>query len=832
MTEPSLFEDTLTVAQVALPIAVDQLFDYTIPEALADDARVGCRVRVGFRRQQRNGIIVARGAALKTPRTPGRRLHAIKAVLDDEPVLGAALLEALRAEAKDVLCPIGIALHAALPPDSVPHLHLAYELTTEGRRELETRSGGDESLRDVLRALEAGPRTRAELRRKPDTDIRKLPALEARGWLRRMQVARIAPRRAAVQRIVHLADGVDVNAACALELKRAPRQAALLADLAARGATPHPELVKGQPGADAALRELVARGFVRIEQRPIAIETALPDERPPPELTAEQRKACAALSEAVRTRSRESFLLQGVTGSGKTEVYLRAVATALEAGRQAIVLVPEITLTHQILGRLRGRFGDRLAVLHSGLKPAARLAEWDRLRRGETLIAVGARSALFAPTRDLGVIVMDEEHDGAYKNEEGFRYHARRLARRRSVVDGCPLILGSATPSLELRHAAEKGRVRHLRLEHRIGSQPLPAVSIVDLTEQRAGLPRGRKLILSGPLLRALRETLADGAQAILFLNRRGFSTQIACFDCGHVCRCAHCDIALTYHVTTELLLCHYCDFKMPPPKHCPQCEAPDAALLGIGTERVEEEVRATFPDARLARLDRDTASRRGFSESVLQKLRDGEIDVLIGTQMVAKGHDFPGVRLVGIVNGDLGLHLPDFRAAERCFQLLTQVAGRAGRANNPGRVVLQAWSPGHYAIRPVATHDYETFYREESQQRAALGYPPHGHLGLVRVSSTVEASARDAARHLAECAQAAQVGGGGGGGGGESSAEVLGPAKAPIAKLRGRYRFQFLLRQQSARAVREVLQQVSKAAAKLPAALRVSIDTNPYDML
>jgi primosomal protein N' (replication factor Y) len=487
------------------------------------------------------------------------------------------------------------------------------------------------------------------------------------------------------------------------------------------------------------------------------------------------------------------------------------------------VLVPEIPLTHQILARLRGRFGEQLAVLHSGLKPNERLAQWERLRRGEAPLAVGAPSALFAPMRELGVIEMDEEHDSSYKSEDGFRYHARSLAARRAAHEACPLVLGSATPALESRYAAECGELTRLRLAHRIGSRPLPAVELVDLARERAQHPRGRKLILGSRLRRALRETLDQGGQSILFLNRRGFSTQIACIDCQHVVRCKNCDIALTYHARANALCCHYCDWHTRPPERCPACASDKTALLGVGTERVEEEVRAHFEGARVARLDRDTAQRRGAVEEVLAQLAEGTLDILIGTQMVAKGHDFPGVRLVGVVNADLGLHLPDFRAAERTFQLLTQVAGRAGRGALPGRVIVQTWSPEHYAIRPATAHDYERFYAEERVERERLGYPPFGQLALIRAAAEDESVARAAADQLAAAARSDAA---------ASGPEVLGPAPAPIARLRGQHRFQLLLKHAQRKTLREVGGRLLAHVERLPAGVRASIDLNPLDML
>jgi primosomal protein N' (replication factor Y) len=551
-------------------------------------------------------------------------------------------------------------------------------------------------------------------------------------------------------------------------------------------------------------------------------------------LTPEQAAAHARIHESIDVRAAKSYLLHGVTGSGKTEVYLRAVADALALGRQALVLVPEITLTHQIVARLRARFGDALAVLHSGLRPGERLEQWLRLRAGDTPIAVGARSALFAPLENLGVIVIDEEHDGAYKNDEGFRYHARRLASLRAEQSGCPLILGSATPALETRHRAESGEIERLVLRSRIADRPLPRVAIVDLAEERRTTARGRKLIVSRPLLRALRETLDREGQSILFLNRRGFSTRIFCFDCGYAERCQDCDVALVYHAAEHLLCCHYCDFAKPPPESCGGCGNPDTALLGTGTERLEEEVHILLPEARVARLDRDTARRRGHVEQVLAGLHQREIDIVIGTQMVAKGHDFPGVQLVGVIAADIGLHMPDFRAAERTFQLLTQVAGRAGRASVPGRVVLQTFVPDHYAIRPVRKHDYEGFYREEIAHRRALHYPPFGHITLVIVSGPEDEETLKAAEALAGAA----------GGlarradpdtlapGAPAACEVLGPVPAPLRRLRGRHRYQVLVKGVDGAAVRQTSERLQQASKRLPSGIQVTVDVDPTSML
>jgi primosomal protein N' (replication factor Y) len=813
MTAPLLEPREHDVARVALPVPIDRLFDYAVPSALAPGAWPGCRVRVRLRRRRLVGVIVERAAASAFP----GRLEPLEQLLDPQPVLSPALLGVLREAAVESLCPIGIALAAALPAGSAPRSRRGFQLTPRGREALAAEALADPA-RGLVARLARGPAPAAALQRAAPAGL--VPELLRDGLIAACELEQAPRARAATERVARLATGA--RAQLPEGLRRAPVQAALLERIARDGSVPVRELAREQRGAAAGLRALAARGLVELALRPAPRDVL--GERgpaePPPALTPEQSDAVKEIADAIRAQRPQSFLLHGVTGSGKTEVYLHAIGEALANGRQALVLVPEITLTHQILARLRGRFGDGLAVLHSGLSPGERLEQWQRLRAGATPIAVGARSALFAPLERLGVIVLDEEHDSAYKNEEGFRYHARELAARRAAAAACPLVLGSATPSLESRFAADRGGLRRLVLARRIGDRPLPAVSIVDLARERELSPRGRRVVLSSALERALRETLAAGGQSILLLNRRGFSTQVFCFACGAAERCRHCDIALVYHATPQRLRCHYCDFQIEPPEQCSQCGAPDTSLLGTGTERLEEELRARLPEARLARLDRDSAQQRGYSERVLRELRERRLDVLIGTQMVAKGHDFPGVQLVGVVLADVGLHLPDFRAAERTFQLLTQVAGRAGRDRAPGRVIVQTYAPSHPAIRPVRDHDYESFYAEELGQRAALGYPPFGRLVQAVISGEDADAALAGAQELARAAA------------GEDGPEVLGPAPAPISRLRGRYRFQLLLKGADPERLRLAARRVLEAAGKLPHGVDASLDAFPVNML
>jgi primosomal protein N' (replication factor Y) len=539
-----------------------------------------------------------------------------------------------------------------------------------------------------------------------------------------------------------------------------------------------------------------------------------------PVLNAHQESALDVLSKALG-KGYAGFLLHGITGSGKTEVYLRLIAEARRQGRGALILVPEIALTPQLASRFRARFGDDVAVLHSALRPSERLAAWRRLRSGQVGIALGARSAVFAPVRDLSVVVVDEEHDGSFKQEEGVRYHGRDLAVMRAHQAKAVVVLGSATPSLESYRNVLVGRFRRLMLPTRANpdaaTRPLPPVQIVDLRRYHMSHDQ----LLAPPLAQAVADALAAGEQTILFLNRRGFSTLMHCPSCGEVVHCPDCDVSMTLHRGREKLICHYCGRAEPLRSRCPKCKQPGMQGLGTGTERVESVVRELFPAARVARLDRDTTDgNRDALEKVLTRVHGREIDILVGTQMVTKGHDFEGVTLVGVLQPDMGMHLPDFRAAERTFQLLEQVAGRAGRGQRPGRILVQTFCPEHPAIRYLCQHDYEGFVREELAERKNASYPPFSRMIALRLDGREENQVRMAAMAAATHVRAK----------GGADVTVLGPAEAPIRRLRGRTRYQIWLSGTdraklvaAARAAREVT---------LPRDVRMAIDVDPQSIL
>jgi len=613
-------------------------------------------------------------------------------------------------------------------------------------------------------------------------------------------------------------------------LKRAPAQAAaLLYLLAVNGRAPVEEVAHAVPGAKEALKKLVQRGFLRIEAEEIrpGIAEGLHQARPL-QLAVEQAQAVEALEGALDAGGFAPYLLHGVTGSGKTEVYLRVVEHALAQGRGSLILVPEIALTPQLVGRFRSRFGAGVAVLHSALKDRERLRHWQALRRGDVRIAVGVRSAIFAPLQKLAVVVVDEEHDSSFKQEEKLRYQARDLAVVRAKQAGALVVLGSATPSLETLENARRGRYRRLSLPSRVDDRPMPRIELVDLrverprTAEAPGAPE--PFILSPPLVTAMTEVLSREQQVILFLNRRGFSTFLVCEVCGARVRCTQCDVSLTYHQSMRRLMCHYCGQLWPVPEHCPECRS-NLLQLGMGTEKVEAEVAQRFPKARVARLDRDAASSAEKLTELLASFARRELDILVGTQMVAKGHDFPGVTLVCVVMADTSLAIPDFRAAERTFQLLTQVAGRAGRGRDAGRVLVQTYNPDAEPVKRALGQDFDGFAEVELESRKNLAYPPFTRMVGFRIEGESPEQTRQVARMLGERMARRMPPS-------ASGVRLLGPAPAPISKIKGKTRWQLLLKGPTHASLSPLVQEVERALPDVPSTVKVVIDVDPGAML
>ncbi len=539
------------------------------------------------------------------------------------------------------------------------------------------------------------------------------------------------------------------------------------------------------------------------------------------DLNPEQQTALDAINHHIESNTHQTFLMHGVTGSGKTEVYIRAIQTAVEFGRQAIVLVPEISLTPQTRQRFRARF-DNVAVLHSHLTAAQRAWHWQQIAAGHVQVIVGARSAIFAPTPNLGLIVLDEEHDGSFKQDNAPRYHARDVAECRAAQEKIPQILGSATPSLETWQRAIDGQYKKISLTKRVLDLPLPDVATIDLRIDFDG--RKRFGPISQKLRQEIQSALSDGGQVILLLNRRGFSTRIQCPDCGEVEYCPDCSIPLTHHQEGDKAVCHYCDHQIPNPKKCSKCGNPSIRFSGLGTQKLEQTVAALFPDVPIMRMDTDTMRKPGSHEKALAQFRAGETKILLGTQMIAKGLDFPNVTLVGVINADTALHLPDFRASERTFGLITQVAGRTGRGSKGGRVLVQTFNPENKAIVSATTHDYIGFASTELPHRAAFHYPPFGHLARIVVRSPSVAHAEQMADHIAEtiAAEAKEL---------KLEINVLGPAVAPVEKLRGNYRFHILIGALAPLALQQVISRAGQRIQEIDDVQWI-VDIDPQDMV
>lgn len=758
-------DPALNLADVAVLAPLGYTLTYRVPERLGPVVP-GSRVLVELQRRRVLAMVVERHTReLFDP----KKLKDIVQVVDDKPILPDELLAFAREVASYYFAPLGEVLQLILP---AVHRDDAKRVAPDGE-DLNTRIVGG---RSVVHASA--------------TDKIDDPSHKLRG---------AAP--------------------------------SLLAYLRANGSTPVSRLSETWKSAREVTKRLAALGLVTLEQREIPRD---PFFRAPvlsdaaPDLTAAQAVAMESIREALADERTDAsisraFLLHGVTGSGKTEVYLRAIERAKELGKGSLMLVPEIALTPQLVDRFRARFGDGVAVLHSALHARDRHAMWLALRRGEVDVAIGARSALFAPVPNLGLIIVDEEHDGSFKQEEGVRYHARDMAILRAHRAGAVCILGSATPSLETEHLARTGRITRLTLPGRArAAARLPEVQTVDLRRTDPG-PAGDKRI-SMPLHRAIVQALERKEQVILFLNRRGFAPSVMCNSCGTIAACPHCSVSLTYHRRTGELRCHYCDHHLRFEGRCPTCQSPDTSLEGVGTERLEDVIEKVFPQARVGRLDRDVAAG-ARSETVLEQLRKGEIDILVGTQMVAKGHDLPNVTVVGVINADASLSMPDFRAAERAFHLLVQVAGRAGRGEQKGRVFFQTRDPQHPALVLAATHDVHGFIERELNSRAELGYPPFARLALVRIDGPDEDATRVVAHELADVALSTQAAK-------REAVTVLGPAAAPITRLRGRFRFRILLKARERSALRSVLAALALQLRKLPKDIRAVLDVDPVSML
>jgi primosomal protein N' (replication factor Y) (superfamily II helicase) len=806
-------EGTHLYCDVSLPVPLDQPFTYALPETLRHRVKAGCRVLVPFGSRRLTGVaLTCHDSAPEVTTREALRL------IDAEPVLDAELLALGKWISGYYCAPLGEVLRGMLPLAAEIRRGKVYSLTDAGRdaaRQLLFDSAPEDPVVQILRMLDQRSLSAAYLERKLPLATNALRALERKHFVVAEQVhLERDPLRAPSERLRVEATGVSASQ----KLNKYERE--LLAFLELHpGSHNLKDLEATVRDSSAAARSLARKKLVTLKPESVGIHAPGPV-RAPHQLNPAQLASFAQIRAGIEAREFRTFLLHGVTGSGKTEVYLCAIDAALAEGRGALLLVPEIALTPAVAGQFFSRFGDRVAILHSAFSDSERSDQWRRIRSGAAAVVVGTRSGIFAPVRNLGLIVVDEEHDQSYKQEETPRYNGRDVAIVRAQAAGACVVLGSATPSLESRYNAERGKYTLLEIPGRIEERPMPQVELIDMRteflETRKQAPFSRRL------LEAVAHRLDNGEQTIILLNRRGFSSFVACRSCGERVQCANCSVTLTFHRRDRRLLCHYCGYAERVPSCCPKCQSEHIYFLGIGSEKVEEELHREFPTARIARLDHDTATAKHQYEAILRGFREGSFDILVGTQMIAKGHDIPNVTLVGVVSADVGLGLPDFRAAERTFQLLTQVAGRAGRGSLPGIVLIQTINPDHYAVRMAAAQDYATFYEKELQFRRMMHYPPFSAMANVLVRSEHQELALRMSAELGQFLTPPP-----------EKIKILGPAEAPVNRLKKEYRYQLIVKAASRKALNEMLKCAQDFAREHKwSATALVIDVDPLTLL
>jgi primosomal protein N' (replication factor Y) len=810
-------EGSYLYCDVSLPVPVDQLFTYSLPETLRHRVQAGSRLVVPFGPRKLTGVILR---CHDDP--PSMAARDALRLIDSAPVLDAELLALGRWIAGYYCAPLGDVLRGMLPLASEIRRGKIWSLTDAGRdaaRQLLLDSAPDDPVAQILRMLEKRPLSAAYLAKALPLADKAIKSLERKGFIvvEQVQTER-DPLRAPADRLrVELAGAAADGPTVAAKLNKPERELRAFLEL-------HPgshnlkDLEGAVRNASLAARSLARKGLVTLQPETMAMTSGAVRLRHA--LNPAQQAAYDRIAEAIRAKRYRTFLLHGVTGSGKTEVYLNAIEAVLAEGRSALLLVPEIALTPAMAGQFFGRFGDRVAILHSAFTDVERSEQWRRIRSGAAQVVVGTRSGVFAPVRGLGLIVVDEEHDGSYKQEENPRYNGRDVAIVRAQAAGACVVLGSATPSLESRYNAEREKYTLLELPGRIEARPMPTVELIDMRQEF--LETRQQATFSRKLVEAIGARLENGEQTIVLLNRRGFSSFVACRSCGERVQCLNCSLTLTFHKRDRRLLCHYCGYAEKVPSLCPKCQSEHIYFLGLGSEKVEEELHRSFPAARIARLDRDTVTGKRQYETILQDFREGNYDVLVGTQMIAKGHDIPNVTLVGVVSADIGLGMPDFRAAERTFQLLTQVAGRAGRGSVPGIVLIQTINPDHYAVRMAAAQDYQSFYEKELHFRRMMRYPPFSAMANVLVRAEKKELAMRMSSELGLLLTPTP-----------EKLRIMGPAEAPVPRLKNEYRYQFLMKAASRKALNELLQQIRAFALQHKwGATALVIDVDPLTLM
>ncbi|MDD5543298.1 MAG: primosomal protein N' [Acidobacteriia bacterium] len=828
MTAPSEW------VELHLPVPFRQTFTYRVPPQLRDRIQMGVRVVAPFQKRRLVGLVAA--LPEKPPSGENIKFKDIIEVLDDTPILSPALEELCAWVSDYYFAPRGEVLRAACPPTLTSATRRFVSLTSKGFMQLKMQapeetadlfdSARQESLkRTIRRLLEKGELEYYRFRKRIHDAASDEILMEMRRAGEVVLRTETSRRRLGEKKALFVRRTVE--GAAALTSPQGTKLQKRILDFlgTAESSVRLSELTAQLKVSPATVRTLERHGWAALEPESVGRVPIERSETPSAlaglDLTVEQQRALRVIGAAIPQQKFATFLLHGVTASGKTEVYLRAIEQVIQEGGTALLLVPEIALTPAAARAFASRFGNRIAILHSALSDGERHDEWWRIRNGEARVVVGTRSAVFAPLEALRLVVVDEEHDGSYKQQESPRYHARDVAVVRAKMSNAVVLLGSATPAMESFYNAQRGKYQIISMRRRVESRALAEVSVVDLRQEFADT--GKTRALSRALTTAVESRLAVNEQVLVLLNRRGFSSFVVCRTCGSTRQCPNCSITMTYHKRRHLLLCHYCAAQAPVPRVCWQCGSEHLYFMGEGTEQIEEKLRAAFPMARLARLDRDTVQRRGSHHVILRDFRDGVTDILVGTQMIAKGHDFPRVTLVGVLNADGALGFPDFRSAERTFQLLTQVAGRAGRGHSPGQVILQAYHPEHYAIRYAAQQDFIGFYNKEIHFRQVMRYPPFAQLALVGIRHPDFETARKLALSLGEELRKEKL----------PDVRVLGPALAPLARLKEEYRWQLLLKSVRRAALKTAIQKcVDYCETHSISEPNVYIDVDPTSLM
>ena len=816
-------------AEIAIPLNVHQTFTYRLPASFAANAKAGCRALVPFGKQLLTGYIVDIHKTLEEAGQPEEDFEVkdVEELFDIEPLVTAELINLTKWIADYYYAPWGETIKSSLPAGINAEAETILSITNEGRAAIAGASGkraNSAKMEALALVAENGMLNASSLAKEFNKNRASAIAreLERAGYItvtRQLQSAQVKPKR---QQAVRLIQRAPIEGGKPLN-EQQTRVIKILFDSAAPIA--FGRLVEVAEVSASVIRTLEKRGYVEVFTREVRRDP-LKDYRPLNEadlrLNPKQQSALDLITAKLDAGDYSAFLLHGVTGSGKTEIYIRAMRAALAKGKSALMLVPEISLTPMFARRLRAHFGDAVAILHSSLSDGERLDEWNRIRQGEARVCIGARSGVFAPLENIGLIVVDEEHEASYKQEETPRYHGRDTAIMRAHLSNAVIILGSATPSMESFHNAHTGKYTYLKLDERIGGRPLAEVQIVDM--RRVFEQYGKPQIFSDEVRAAISENHERGEQTLVLLNRRGYSSFLLCRGCGYRASCPNCSVALTYHKFDSRLICHYCGHQERVPRACHQCDGPFIYYVGEGTEQIEALMKEMYPKLRVSRLDRDTTRRRGSFEKLINEFASGDIDLMVGTQMIAKGHDFHNVTLVCVISVDAGLGMPDFRASERTFQLLTQVAGRAGRGAKPGRVVIQSYHTENYALEYAREQNYEKFYGYEINFRRNLHYPPFVALINALVKHQDFAKAAFASSELARLLKEADT---------EKVLKVLGPAPAPLSRLKGEHRMQVLIKTRYRRQAREALDAAMAELKEIGQDLKIiTVEVDPVSLM